>query len=208
MFSPNMPMPAGPMPFPLCPSCPPQGSGPQPLPPAPAFGPPPQAQPLGPQPTINSLNDANVGVEDGGFALDTNNNGQYDRGTDGVLAFDLNHDGQVEDEEVSQSKSILNARDNPTIEIFGKEITNPAYAKAEELGLTGEGPLTGDQLAQAGGRVLTDQNDGSDTGFLGLPKPPEWNTSSVYNFPSGNGQQGSLSSLDPMAGYATSNPAY
>lgn len=206
MFSPNMPMP-GPMPF-----LPPQQFGPPPQ-----FGPshqcqvPQQFPPMAPQTppqTVNTLNDAQVGVEHGGFALDTNNNGQYDRGTDGVLAFDLNHDGEVEDKEVSQSKSILNARDNPTIEIFGKEITNPAYAKAQELGLTGEGPLTGDQLAQAGGRVLTDQNDGSDTGIFGLPKPPEWNTASVYNFPSGNGQQGSLSSLDPMAGYSTVNPAY
>lgn len=171
---------------------------------------------LAPSRTINTLNNTNVGAggllskDPNGFALDVNNDGKYEAGTDGVLAFDLNHDGTVDDKEIAQSKNILNARDNPTLSFFGREIPNPAYQQAQALGLAGDQPLSADQIAHAGGRVLVqDGTEGGGGGVLGvLSQRPKWDTYSVFNFPTGNGQRGSLSSLDPTGGYSHVSPAF
>lgn len=132
---------------------------------------------------------------DDGFVLDTNSNGRYDRGADPVLAFDLNHDGKIDNLEVSRSNGILNSADNPRLP-DGKP--NPLYAQAQELGLT-EGPLSAEQLANAGARVVTDTGFGDNH---------QWSTSSVYNFPVGNGQRGSLESINPNGGFATTGKVW
>ncbi|MFN8612064.1 MAG: hypothetical protein U0931_31255 [Vulcanimicrobiota bacterium] len=125
-----------------------------------------------------------------GFVLDTNGNGKYERGADPVLAFDLNHDNKIDNSEVARSNAILNSVNQPTLP---NGQPNQAYAQARELGLTG-GPLSADQLANAGARVVTDTGSGGDH---------QWSTSSVYNFPLGNGQRGSLDSINPAGGFAT-----
>ncbi|MBS2037618.1 hypothetical protein JST97_21705 [bacterium] len=122
--------------------------------------------------------------------LDTNNDGRYERGADAVLAFDLNHDNKIDNLEVARSNQILNGASNPTLP-NGKP--NPYYTQAKELGLTG-GPLTAEQLSNAGARVVTDTGIGGNS---------QWSTASVYNFPVGNGQRGSLNSINPNGGFAT-----
>lgn len=130
-----------------------------------------------------------------GFVLDTNSNGKYDRGADPVLAFDLNHNGSIDSMEVSKSSGILNAAGNPRT-ADGKP--NPLYAQAQEMGLTG-GKLTAEQLAEAGARVVVDKGTGDNR---------EWAPSSVYNFPVGNGQRGSLDSINPNGGFATAGKVW
>ncbi|MFN8611775.1 MAG: hypothetical protein U0931_29795 [Vulcanimicrobiota bacterium] len=125
-----------------------------------------------------------------GFVLDTNSNGKYERGLDPVLAFDFNHDGRIDNAEVDRSSRVLNAASNPTTP-DGKP--NYYYTQAQEMGLTG-GDLTAEQLARAGARVVT------DTGFGDVNI---WSTASVYNFPMGNGQRGSLESVNPNGGFVT-----
>ncbi|MEW6283159.1 MAG: hypothetical protein AB1758_31400, partial [Candidatus Eremiobacterota bacterium] len=44
-----------------------------------------------------------------GYGLDLNNNGRYDRGQDGVLAFDLNRDGKLSGKEIEESRDRLKA---------------------------------------------------------------------------------------------------
>ncbi len=172
-----------------------------------SLGPPrPPRPPISSETPINTLN-AEVSKTSGGgpfnlhelfddgFVLDTNSNGRYDRGADPVLAFDLNHDGKIDNMEVARSNGILNSADNPKLP-DGKP--NPLYAQAQELGLT-EGPLSAEQLANAGARVVTDTGFGDNH---------QWSTSSVYNFPVGNGQRGSLESLNPNGGFATTGKVW
>ena len=44
-----------------------------------------------------------------GYGLDLNNNGRYDRGQDGVLAFDFNRDGRLDKKELTKSREMLRA---------------------------------------------------------------------------------------------------
>lgn len=133
-----------------------------------------------------------------GFGIDLDGDGKYEKGKDAVLAFDLNKDGQIDNNEITASKGILNAVNTPKIKAgpCGQEIDNPAFKKAQELGLT-NGPISGDTLARAGGRVLRDK--GSN------PFTPDWETHSVYDVPMPNGRKGALASVDPIAGNAVTD---
>lgn len=42
-----------------------------------------------------------------GYGIDLNGNGQYDKGKDGVLAFDYNGDGKLSDNEIQKSRDML-----------------------------------------------------------------------------------------------------
>ncbi|MBT9589005.1 hypothetical protein IV102_37070 [bacterium] len=133
-----------------------------------------------------------------GFGIDLDGDGQYQKGKDAVLAFDLNKDGAIDNNEISASKAILNSVNTPKIKAgpCGQEIDNPLYKQAQALGLT-NGPINGDTLARAGGRVLRDKGDN--------PFAPNWETHSVYDVPMPNGRKGALASVDPIAGHAVTD---
>lgn len=135
-----------------------------------------------------------------GFALDTNGSGRYEAGQDGVLAMDLNRDGRISPQEIEKSRNLLNAF-NGNFDINGDGRTTPCeqmqgrgmQGRARQmLDPTGDGRISAGEFANAGGRVLVDQNrDG---------KFQPWENSSPFNFPQPGFGRGRLNGIDPFWG--------
>jgi len=134
-----------------------------------------------------------------GFGLDTNNDGRYTRGRDGVLAMDLNRDGRVTPDEIQGSRARLNAMGG-NFDINGDGRTTvceraqgASYQREmQRYDSNGDGRLSGGEFANAGGRVLVDSNrDG---------KFQSWEQNSPFNFPTGGFGHGRLNYVDPFSG--------
>lgn len=151
------------------------------------------------------LPDASVGQRPGffgpqetkGYGVDLNHNGRYDRGRDGVLAFDLNHDGKIDDKEVQGSNERLKAfGGNYDLNGDGKttmceRIKGGGYQREmQRKDANHDGVLDGNEIAQGGGRVLIDHNRDGHT-----------DASEQYNpnfFPTRGGHgRGSIDYVDP-----------
>jgi hypothetical protein len=139
-----------------------------------------------------------------GFALDTNNDGRYTRGRDGVLAMDLNRDGRVTPDEIQGSRQRLNALGG-NFDLNGDGRTTicerakgASYQREmRRYDCDGDGRLNGAEFARAGGRVLVDRN--RDGHFqMGEQHSP-------FNFPTGGFGRGSLNYVDPFRGHSSVN---
>ena len=134
-----------------------------------------------------------------GYGLDLNNNGRYDRGQDGVLAFDLNRDGRVTPAEIEQSRERLNSfggnfdHDGDGRVSFCERMRGQGQQRQmQQLDLDGDGRLSAYELARGGGRVLVDGNrDG---------KFQPWEQHSPFNFPTPGFGRGSINQVDPFWG--------
>lgn len=109
-----------------------------------------------------------------GYGVDLNGNGRYDRGQDGILAFDYNRDGKVDNKEIGRSREMMRAlsgtddvNGDGKVGCFEKMKAKSLRNQARKMGLRQgrDGSINKYSLARAGGRVLIDQNgDGRFTG--------------------------------------------
>lgn len=174
--------------------------------------PPPCCPPHGNNQYHGNLPDATVGKdrncwfldETRGFGLDLNNNGRYDAGKDGVLAFDLNKDGKITNDEIEQSRDRLKAFGgdydfNADGKVsFCEKLKGRALGKQMQgMDHDGDGRLSGAELAQGGGRVLIDRDQNG--------KFSPWESYSPHSFPTPGFGRGSLNYVDPRFGHNSVN---
>lgn len=174
--------------------------------------PPPRPFPYPNNTWHGNLPDATVGREPGcwfsretkGYGLDFNNNGRYDAGQDGVLAFDLNRDGRITPNEIEQSRDRLKAFggnydfNNDGQVSFCERIKGRGLNKQMQgVDQDGDGRLSAWELQQGGGRVLVDRN--RDGQFQ------PWESHSPYNFPTPGFGRGSLNFVDPRHNFNSVN---
>lgn len=131
-----------------------------------------------------------------GYGIDLNGNGRYDRGQDGVLAFDLDHDGRIEDREIQESNQRLKAfggnydlNDDGKV-TFCERMKAERYAQEmQHLDANQDGALDANELARGGGSICIDQNRD------GHVQP--WEQHSPYSFPTPGFGRGSIGYVDP-----------
>ena len=140
----------------------------------------------------------------GGYATDLNNNGRYDAGQDAVLAMDLNRDGRVDRNEIEGSRRRLMSmggnydfNGDGNVGLF-ERMQGGAYSREmRSRDQDGDGRLSQWEFAQAGGRVLKDQN--RDGNFQ------PWEQHSPYNFPTPGFGRGSVGTIDPYQNFTGVN---
>jgi len=132
-----------------------------------------------------------------GYALDTNGDGRYTRGQDGVIGMDLNRDGRVSPQEIEGSQQRLQSMGgNFDLNHDGRtsvceRMKGSGYQREmNQYDSNHNGRLEANELSRAGGRVMVDSNrDG---------KFQQWEQHSPYNFPTGGYGQGRLNYVDPF----------
>lgn len=171
------------------------------------FGPPPWNwnQGHGNLPNANVGNHGFLGLcNTKGYAIDTNNDGRYTRGQDGVLAMDLNRDGRVTPQEIEGSRERLMSMggnydfNNDGRTTICERAKGSSYQREmRQYDSDGDGRLNAGEFARAGGRVLVDSNrDG---------KFQNWEQHSPFNFPTGGFGRGRLNYVDPFCGHSSVN---
>lgn len=132
-----------------------------------------------------------------GYGVDLNGNGRYDRGQDGVLAMDLNRDGKVDKNEIEQSRKRLMAfggnydfNGDGRVGLFERIQGGALRGSMQQYDTNGDGQLQPWEFAQAGGRVLVDQNQNGNFGRGEQYSP--------YGFPTPGFGSGSLGTVNPF----------
>ena len=126
-----------------------------------------------------------------GYVIDTNRNGRYDKGRDGVLAFDMNGDGRIDRRDVNRTNDMMQAatgnfdlngdgRVNRSEYFNGRRLQNQ-YRRMDR---NRDGILSAHEMHRAGGKVWVDSSRGGGVGRNELH--------SVFNMPSGNRWGGSV----------------
>lgn len=110
-----------------------------------------------------------------GYGIDLNQNGRYDRGQDGILSFDFNRDGKMDNKEIGKSREMMRALSGSNdingdgkVGCLEKMKANSLRNQAKKMGIrqNRDGSINKHSIARAGGRVLIDHNrDGKFTGF-------------------------------------------
>lgn len=139
-----------------------------------------------------------------GYAVDLNNNGRYDRGRDGVLAMDLNRDGNVSKEEIEGSRRRLMSmggnydfNGDGNVGLFERLQGGSLRREMQQYDQNRDGQLQPWEFSRAGGRTLVDGNhDG---------KFQPWEQHSPYNFPTPGFGRGSVGNINPYWGSTTVN---
>ena len=139
-----------------------------------------------------------------GYGVDLNNNGRYDRGQDGVLAFDFNRDGKLGRKEVTRSREMLRAfggcddiNGNGKVSFSEKNKARKYRARMQRMDLNRDGKLSTHELARGGARVGVDHNRNGKFG--------RHETYSPYNIPTPGFGRGRLNFVDPSRGYSQVN---
>lgn len=121
-----------------------------------------------------------------GYALDLNRNGRYDRGQDGVLAFDMNRDGKIDKKDIHSTNQMMKAAtgnydlngDGRTS--FGERIRgNRLRHQYARLDSNRDGTLSAHEMHRGGGKVWIDSSRGGGVGRNELH--------SVFNLPNSRG---------------------
>lgn len=100
-----------------------------------------------------------------GFGIDLNGNGRFDRGRDGVLAFDFDRDGRIEQKEVSGTNNMMKAASgnfdfNGDGRVDKKErFMGAVYQKKfGAMDRNRDGRLSAGEISAGGGRIWVDGN--------------------------------------------------
>jgi hypothetical protein len=146
----------------------------------------------------------------GGYVLDFNRNGRYNKGQDGVLAFDMNRDGRIDRRDVNNSKRLMDAatgnfdfnRDGRVsrFERIKGRIYSRRFARMDR---NRDGVLNAHEINRGGGKVWIDSSRGGGVGRNELH--------SVFNLPNsrGYGPSQRLDFVDPFSRSShTSNNFY
>jgi hypothetical protein len=176
--------------------------------------PPQYMQPWGSYPTWNqNMPDSAVGKDGAlwwkhdvkGYGVDLNRDGQYQRGVDGVLGFDKNHDGKLSKKEIEETNQKMKAfggnydlNGDGKVGFFERIKAKGYESQMKKLDLNHDGKFSADELDRAGAKMGVDRNqDGKfDSG----------ETHSVYNFPTQGGWgRGSIGYTDPRNNYTQIN---
>ncbi|MBI2263811.1 MAG: hypothetical protein HYU64_01350 [Armatimonadetes bacterium] len=177
------------------------------------------------QRSVKNLPDANVGYRFDrdwlgrfkiepvkGYGIDLNNNGEYDRGKDGVLGYDFDHDGKISKDEVERTNQMMKAAAgeedlNGDGIVTQKEKEQAAYLRGRYDGLdrNGDGKLQKEEMEQGGMKVWRDTNGDGQIGQDELYNPSNLD----HNGISGLFNPGrSLDEVDPHSGTSLISPAY
>lgn len=97
-----------------------------------------------------------------GYGIDLDGDGQFRGDRDGVLAFDINKDGRVDQQEIGESRRRLNLMGGRDPDLQDPCKRHKAEAERNQLlqqyDRDGDGKLNDYELQAAGGRVLVDSN--------------------------------------------------
>ena len=163
-------------------------------------------RPSGPRGLLGALTGNNNRHSARGYGIDLNGNGRYDRGRDGILAFDYNRDGKYDNKEINRSREMMRALSGTNdvngdgkVGCFEKLKAKGLRAQARKMGIrqNRNGGINKYSLSRAGGRVLIDHNrDGKFTGC-------ESRGHSLFNLPNNRGFGPSqLDFVNPRCGYS------
>lgn len=134
----------------------------------------------------------------GGYVLDLNGNGRYDRGKDTVLAFDFNGDGKYDKNDVARTNAMMKAaagdfdfdRDG---KVSGRErrLAERLLRAYNRMDKNRDGKLDASELSAAGGRAWTDRDGDGQIGNSEVSSLNHvWTEDAVY----------SLDAVDPNGG--------
>lgn len=135
-----------------------------------------------------------------GFGLDLDNDGRYTRGQDGVLAFDFNRDGRLNQNEIERSNQMLkamggnyDANGDGNVSFWERIQGEHLRKQGQSYDRNRDGRLDTNELSQAGGKVWIDRDrDG---------RADRSETHSPYSFPGRWGGSQRLDFVDPWGGY-------
>lgn len=113
-----------------------------------------------------------------GFGIDLNGNGRFDRGRDGVLVFDFNRDGKIDQKEISGTNNMMKAASGDydfdgdgkvsKKERFMGAIYRRKFAKMDR---NRDGKLSAGEISAGGGRIWKDRNRDGRVGKTELHSP-------------------------------------
>lgn len=121
---------------------------------------------------LNNIDAANItsnnGFYRGAYAVDLNGDKKYDGRKDGVLAFDCNHDGKIDNYDIANTQGILKAlRGEADFNADGVvsdgemgEMKRIQAAWGGKLDVDGDGKLNTYEMKKAGFKVLVDNGNG------------------------------------------------
>lgn len=97
-----------------------------------------------------------------GYGIDLDGDGKFQGDRDGVLAFDVNKDGKIDQGEIAESRRRLNlmAGNDPDLKSPCKRHKAEAERSAllKQYDSDGDGKLNSYEISAAGGKVLVDSN--------------------------------------------------
>lgn len=134
-----------------------------------------------------------------GYVIDSNRNGRYDRGRDGVLAFDMNRDGRIDRNDINRTNDMMQAATgnfdlNGDGRVSRGEMMNGRRLQGQyrRMDRNRDGVLDSREMNAAGGRVWVDSNRNGGVGRNELH--------SVFNMPNGNrfGPSQRLDAVNPF----------
>lgn len=121
-----------------------------------------------------------------GYVIDSNRNGQYDKGKDGVLAFDMNGDGRIDRRDINSTNDMMQAATG-NFDLNGDGRVNRSeyfqgrslQARYRGMDQDRDGILNAREMHNAGGKVWIDSSRGGGVGRNELH--------SVFNMPNSRG---------------------
>ena len=140
----------------------------------------------------------------GGYVLDFNRNGRYDKGRDGVLAFDVNRDGRIDRKDINNTARMMQSATgnfdfdkDGRVSFFERIQGRSLQNRYRSLDRNRDGSLSAWEINNGGGKVWIDRSRGGGVGRNELH--------SVYNLPNSRGWGPSqrLDSVNPF--YRTSH---
>jgi EF hand len=139
-----------------------------------------------------------------GFGIDLNGNGRFDPKQDGVLAFDFNRDGKLDNSEISHSREILKSFSQPNY-FPGGETQEERWNSEGIMRLRGQidvnndGKLSAEELKNSGAMIWIDSNGDGKVANESVSNGSRFELSETFKtdqFPRGLSPWGQLDFVD------------